>query len=481
MQLGVIYRYGNINYMYDKVILISLDTFRSDCINYNPTKMYPQEYKLKNKIKKSFLEEICSQGFFFNNVISAAPYTSASHAAYFSGLWPKNNRLFDQFNSKMKARSIFEMAKKAGYETSLKTDFPFIIGKYLNMIKGVDNYFIEDDNKALDLLKKKNKSFTMFHFGQIHYPYGFHSLKYGGKDYIRKVEEIEKKYNIKSEKVDLDDMAVETFRTKRDLSFLYRYKKIISSLYKKRMDNELFDLYIEGINYFHKSKFDNFLKKLLKIVEKKNYLLVIFSDHGEAWNDRTYGHHNSLDEGVIRVPMIFYAKDINPAIYQNRIRTVDLAPTLNELLFGEKIKFDGMSLKEIIFNNKIINDLEAFSAVWVTEIDDVLQHCKEVIDYGSIKTNRDRSVKYSECLYRDNFKFIKNYKSFINRSEKLEKNDTEILIGMKKFNKLDLVTNKEEIKKMRRAVKKYNDVAVNHAISKTKEIKEYFNLLGYKV
>ena len=106
---------------YKKIIWISLDTLRADCINFNKNKLYTNEYKVKNSIDNSKLDELCAKGCFFANAISVAPYTSASHAAYFTGLWPKNNGLYDQFNSKLNAKTVFELAKRAGYTTIFKT------------------------------------------------------------------------------------------------------------------------------------------------------------------------------------------------------------------------------------------------------------------------------------------------------------------------------------------------------------------------
>ncbi len=37
---------------YDKIILISLDTLRSDCIGFNQDKLYPKEYNIKVDLEK---------------------------------------------------------------------------------------------------------------------------------------------------------------------------------------------------------------------------------------------------------------------------------------------------------------------------------------------------------------------------------------------------------------------------------------------
>ena len=466
---------------YKKIIWISLDTLRADCINFNKNKLYTNEYKVKNSIDNSKLDELCAKGCFFANAISVAPYTSASHAAYFTGLWPKNNGLYDQFNSKLNAKTVFELAKRAGYTTIFKTDFPFILGKYLNMIRGVDKYIIENNESVLTEIKNNEKVFSFIHFGQIHYPYGFHNLKFGGEDYIKKIEFLEKKYDIKPEEINLEDMAIETFRTKEDLSLLYRYKKIIARLYSNKNDDALFNLYLEGINYFHKNLFNKFLEKLFKILENEDYLVIISSDHGEAWNEETYGHHNSSDEGVIRVPILFIAKDIKPKLYSNRIRTIDVAPTLNDLLFKSKYKFDGKSLSKIIYKNIIEKDRFAFSSVWVNESKDVLEKVHKILKDDKLSTQRNISIKYSATVYQDKYKYIINYKKFLNRSERIADFKKERLLRIENLEVLSPIKDIRKILEMKKMVEEYNNIKPITRKSQKEIMKEYFNLMGYKI
>lgn len=466
---------------YNKIIWISLDTLRSDCIGFNKHKLYPTEYDINVELDATRLDELCKKGCFFSNTISAAPYTSASHAAYFTGLWPKNNGLYDQFNSKLSAKNVFQIAKKSGYKTLFKTDFPFILGKYLNMIKGVDKYIIEDNLKVLSGIKNNKKVFSFIHFGQIHYPYGFHNIRFGGKDYVNKIRELRKRYDINFEKMNLDDMAIETFRTKKDLSLLYQYKKIIATLYSNKKDDDLFSLYLEGINYFHKKLFNEFLDKLLKIVEKDDYLIIISADHGEAWNDESYGHHNSLDEGVIRVPLVFYAKDIKPLQYDNRIRTIDVLPTLNEILFKSKKTFDGKSLHNIIYNNKIEKDRFAFSAIWVSEIKDVLRNVNTILKKGILSTKENISIKYSAAIYQDEYKYIINFKKFTNRGEHIVDFHREQLLKIKTPTNIKPMGNPKKKRQFRKITEEYNSPKIQKHKSHSEVMKEYFNLQGYKI
>lgn len=478
MTLGINFN----NMAYKKIILISLDTLRADGINFNQDKLYTKEYQVRVDLKKTKLDELCKKSCFFGNAISVAPYTSASHAAYFSGLWPKNNGLFDQFNSKLTAENIFQKFKKMGYQTIFKTDFPFVLGKYLNITQGVDHYFIEEEKKALKLLKEDGKILSFFHFGQIHYPYGFHSLSFAGNDYKDKVRELEKKYHIKTKKINLEDMAVETFRNKEDLDYLYRYKKIISHLYKNKLDDDLFNLYLEGINYFHENKFDHFLEQLLATLKGESYLIVIFADHGEAWNDETYGHHNSLDEGVIRVPMIFYADDIKAQYLKNRIRTIDLLPTLLELNDKFDDNLDGRSLVKMIYDHKIESDREAFSAVWVNESKDVVKNMKELKNKDKIQTKDSFAVKYSAAYYQKNYKYIENYKIFLDRSEKIGDLNRQILYKFDDLKKISVANNKNLSSDSAKKIDALNRIKKNNDYTnKGEQLRKYFNMQGYNI
>lgn len=467
---------------YKKVVLISLDTLRSDVLASNPYKQYPSEYNIDTNLQESELDKLVSESFYFPNTISAAPYTSTSHASIFTGLWPKNHGLYDQYNSKLTAKNIFQSAKENGYSTVFKTDFPLVLGKYLNLVKGVDDYAVEDDDLALEALSANENVFSFFHFGQIHYPYGFHNLKYGGKDYIDKVNHLEKKYSIKSKAVDLDDMAVETFRDADDLKLLYRYKRIITFLYRNKLDSDLFNLYLEGINYFHKYRFNKFLEKLRSILKDQDYLLVIFGDHGEAWNDGSYGHHNSLDEGVLRVPLIIQGKDLPTGIHTNRVRTIDIVPTIHDLLsFSEPNKHDGLSLKNIVTDNDPESDREAFSSIWVNELDGIINRTNSVLSKDKFETDYSQSVKYGACYYNGDYKYSETYKSFLNRSEELKTYKTSILEKFDKDQRLTEVKDTSRSKRYKKRLEELNLITPQKHLLANKELRELFKLQGYNI
>ncbi|MFA6420535.1 MAG: sulfatase-like hydrolase/transferase [archaeon] len=470
---------------YEKIVWISIDTLRSDCINTNKSKLYKQEYKLTTKLEKSKLDELCSKGCFFPNTITAAPYTSASHAAYFTGLWPKNNGVYDSFNSKMNpsVQSIFQIAKKQNYTTLFKTDFPFVLGKDLGVTKGVDNYYVEDNKKILQEIKNQKKVFAFIHFGLVHYPYGFHNIKFGGQDYKRKVSELLKKYNLPFKKNKLDDTMVESVRSKKDLNLLLKYKSVIDYLYKSKKYDDLFNLYLEGINRFHKKYFNFFLDDLLRILKKENYLIIISSDHGEAWNDESFGHYNSLNEGVLRVPVLFLAKDIGPRYYDNRIRTIDIAPTLNRILLNSTEKFDGLDLNPIIYGKESFEDGLAFSTIWLSEAKDILSNIAKIINGKSFKTKNKMSEKYAAVVYHEKYKYVLNYKNIVEGILKTQAKEkfTDKLFEIDSKKNICLSSKVGIKKNLRKKLIKYNVIFTKSSRKIKKNLKEYFRVLGYQI
>jgi len=375
-------------------ILVSIDTLRADCIKASPRAGdYLGKYPTKIVLNTESLDNILNSGLYYNNCFSAAPYTSASHAAYFTGKWPLHNGIYEFFNRKLLAPTIFQYAKKQGYTTIFQSDFPIILGPYLGFTKDVDHYFIEDETRALKTLVKnsQNNTLSFFHFAGVHYPYGFHTLKFGGRDYVNKVSLLEKKYHIDNkDKGRPIDILTETFRGKRDTELLLRYKFIIEKLYTQGRYIDLFELYLEGINYFFKHRFKKFINGIKKFVDNNNAILFIFADHGEEWDADSEGHHNTLSDNVLRVPLMVYGKQIKPRVEEGLIRTIDLAPTILSLLpqYDQRNNLDGLKLN--IFNSckKTLAAKYAISQCWTS-----IATKKQIANYQKKRIKKNQSVK----------------------------------------------------------------------------------------
>ncbi|HEX8336623.1 MAG TPA: sulfatase-like hydrolase/transferase, partial [Pyrinomonadaceae bacterium] len=219
--------------MYDHIILISVDTLRADGIAANPLRLWPEEYGLSYELRTPVLDELVGQGAFFANTITAAPYTSASHASLLTGCWPPRHGAREFFGSRLAARTLFNGAKGRGYHTVLKTDFPVMLGAPLGFVSDVDRYLVEDDDAYVAALAGARRSCSLLHFGSVHIPYGFHNTRFGGRDYLEKVEALEAEVGQGGRDAPADVLS-ETFRTAEDLDLLLRYKQAVVALYAAR-------------------------------------------------------------------------------------------------------------------------------------------------------------------------------------------------------------------------------------------------------
>ena len=395
---------------YDHVVLISLDTLRADAVAANPWKLWPLKYGTDVELRTPVLDELAGGGAFFANCIAAAPYTSAAHASVFTGLWPLRHGVYEFFNRKLSVPTVFTRAHRLGYRTYFKTDFPVMVGDLLGFTKDVDEYFVEEENDLLAALDPSRPTFSFVHFGGLHVPYGFHNLRFGGDDFVAKVAELEGEL----EQTDYTaDQLVETYRSAEDLGLLLRYKRAIQHLYGRCDYDRIFSLYLEGVGYFLERRFAPFLEALLGRLEGSRFLVVLFGDHGEEYDAEACGHFNTLSEGAIRVPVVFWGTDVAPGLYGTRIRSVDVAPTLLELLGDDgraRARLDGRSLAATVLDGAGYAPATAFSQIYTSSTRELVEFQRRVLTSGK-KTGSLKHVRYKESVHEGEHKLTRvNYR-----------------------------------------------------------------------
>lgn len=394
--------------MIKKVILVSLDTLRSDGLLSDPQPLWPARYKVAPRLLETSLDDWISHGSYFPNCISAAPYTSASHASFFTGLWPRHHGVYEFFNRSLVCDTIFSAAKRLGYSTIWKVDFPIILGHHLGLTRDVDSYLVEDDDVFLDQVESADQVFAFAHFGGIHIPYGFHNLRFGGEHYRRRVEELEGEIDLIP---DLPgDQLVETYRDTEDLALLYRYKRVVQHHYERAGYDKLFAMYLDGIEHFMLNRFEGFLKRLKKIADESDSLVIFFADHGEEYDADSYGHHNSLNEGVLRVPVIFCGRDVPAAIHRQRIRSIDLAPTLLDMLGSSNAlgTLDGQTIAGTIFRDEPLVSRLCLSQAYTCDTAEFVAHQAQMLRSGTHRPTL-RHVLYKEAVYLGNEKLVRQH------------------------------------------------------------------------
>ena len=123
------------------------------------------------------------------------------------------------------------------------------------------------------------------------------------------------------------------------------------------------------------SQFDDEIGKTLKHLETNgladNTIVVLYSDHGmEFFEHGTWGQGNSaLGDFSARVPLII-ADPRQPGgnCVDQVVRTIDLVPTLLDLLPAPSVKCDGTSLASVMTDALSKLDLAAFNetGIWLT-------------------------------------------------------------------------------------------------------------------
>lgn len=397
---------------YDHIVMISIDTLRSDALAGHPAPLWPDLYPNLSAPATDALTRLSGDGHWFTNCVSAAPYTSASHASILSGKWPQRHGVYEFFNRKLSANTIFTRARRQGIPTIMKSDFPYILGPTLGFDRDIDNFIIENDNAFLKTLGSLKKSCSLVHFGGVHVPYGFHNLHYGAAAYRDRVRQLEDDLGAPA---DLPkDQLFETKREGEDLQYLMRYKRIIQELWQAGRAEEIFGLYLEGIEHFLTTRFTPFLDRLLETLKGQRTLIVLFGDHGEEYSPDAFGHFNAVTEGVMRVPLIFHGPDVPKGTTQDRVRTVDILPTIYDLAEDRatrRLAIDGESLLPRMRGLQEGPCGPAFAQAWVADTARFVRFQQQMLTKGT-KRGSLPHLLYREVVWSGDYRLTRQCADF---------------------------------------------------------------------
>jgi arylsulfatase A-like enzyme/tetratricopeptide (TPR) repeat protein len=292
---------------FDNVLVITVDTLRPDYVGcYSAA-----------KVKTPNIDSLATNGILFKNTVSPVPYTLPSHVSIFTGLLPPVHGVQDNggFYLNKKIVTMAEVFQKQGMHTAA-----FVAAFPLDSRFGIDQGFeVYDDSyptvtasrkkfeeaernakvvadSALVWLQKQTKDgwFVWIHFYDPHFPYNppasFQKM-YPDDPYAGEVAYVDQQIG-----------------------------RILSFLKSKNRD--------------------------------KNTLIVFTSDHGESLGEHEEKTHGVFAyESTIRVPFII--SPFAPKVVGNRVRLIDLAPTILELQkLSFPAKIQGVSLVPLISGNQ---------------------------------------------------------------------------------------------------------------------------------
>jgi len=296
-----------------QVLLISVDTLRRDAVA-----------ALGGSVATPNLDDFATQAEAWTRHYAAASWTKPSHASMLTGYYPDTHRAI-QLDQAMDpaVTTLAERFQRAGFTTAaLVYDCGWLNPKW-GFAKGFDTYRISQwragrQNRAAAnwLLDHRDQPFFFFlHTFEPHSD--FRMLPYEAPGLNR--------ITIK------ERFGVANFGCRQGQCA----SQLVNALYRHEVPREPLDAeilrssYDAGVRYLDASLGDLF-DALRSSVMWDRMLIVVTSDHGEAFGEHDGFGHNTLYEEILRVPLLVKwpqgerAGGTNDAVSSS----IDLAPTL---------------------------------------------------------------------------------------------------------------------------------------------------------
>ena len=267
--------------------------------------------------------KLIEKSAFFQTTITYAPFTIAALHAVFSGTYGNHTGVNSYWSTPNFKKDKFKTLTNYLHDQDYFT-YGDCINKLVIPRIGFDKLVIHDElhddlisrhisliDKMSGLNKQDKKFFLYLHYSNIH---------------TGIMQEVLKKY---------DNFSDEYFKNKEKNEKLY-------DILFNRADDYLGKIF----NHFEQSEISN------------DTLLVVISDHGisigEKFGERAYGVF--CYDYTLKSTALFYHNSIPKITVQNQIRSIDILPTILEILsipIDENYeKFQGKSLLPIIKGNK---------------------------------------------------------------------------------------------------------------------------------
>ena len=349
------------------ILLISIDSLRADHVGAYG---YSRD-------TTPVLDQLASQGVLFENVVADSSWTLPTHVTMMTGLSSLAHGV-DEFAGGRIApehTTVAEHLGKAGYVTHGIYSGPYLhpvfgLGRGFDHYEGVPGGTLLDSaifdldepeaasritaanarahetvtspliaDKAIDFLRRVgDKRFFLFlHFFDVHY------------DYIPP-EEMWRQFDPDYQ----GTLNVENYRRN-------------SNIHRDMKQSELQHVVAryDGEILFTDKSIGKIINVLDSLDFRKNTLVVVTSDHGEAFFEHgDKGHGRSLFDELLMVPLILRLPGRVPAGTRipQQVRHLDLAPTLLSIA-GLDVSMEGLSLVDAFTGDSIFPSLPALSTL----------------------------------------------------------------------------------------------------------------------
>jgi arylsulfatase A-like enzyme len=296
------------------VILITVDTLRADFLGAYGGMAHTPNF-----------DKLAATGWQFEQCYSASMLTNPSHASIMTSLYPRDHSVYD--NESGIGNGVGTLASslsRRGWNTMAVIGFPHLNPEVSNLGQGFAHIqratrkelnAAETTESALNLLdsERKDRPFFMWvHYVDPHAPY-----EPGSHKNVREVY----------------DHRTPMIKAKRAAPGFQKNNPWFKKAFRKyKYTEELVNRYVAEIE-----ETDAGIGELLRGLASRNLgddtAIVLTSDHGENLGERDlYFHHGGLYKETTHVPLIIAAPNAKPVRYTGLVETVDIAPTILELL-----------------------------------------------------------------------------------------------------------------------------------------------------
>lgn len=313
------------------LFIVLVDTLRADRVDASG----------ETRSLTPVLDSLADTSYVFHNAYSTSSWTSPAVASLFTSRYPSQHGVLD-FDSALPAAEVTlaEILKQRGYQSGgfssnlligdsrgFQQGFQFFRTQGLRTINGMANAerTFSTGKRALDWIDGLPKDsgapiFVYLHVIDPHAPYAPDSNAMGRVFGKRPWPNVDRVNAVMKTHI-TNEIPEETRREVQEL-----YDAEVSS-----MDTGL----------------GHFFSELAARNLLQNSVVIVTSDHGEElWDHDMFGHHHSLHEEVLRVPVLIRLPgQTSRRDVVEEISLVDIAPTLIDLLRDAPVAaFEGRSL-----------------------------------------------------------------------------------------------------------------------------------------
>lgn len=349
------------------IILISIDTLRADHLG-----VYGY-----HRNTSPFIDQLARESIVFKQASAASGFTLPSHTSLFTGLYPRTHKVTIHYKPEGSSVNLSEY-KKTSLHEKYKT-----LAEYLSSIgyhtiwmvnSGIDQLNSEDSEgrgfqtKLQSMLKLSKlskwvdsnpdkKFFAFLHTSYPHDPYYNRGFKFRNypvfsiSDYKGNIpgtlDETLRKFN-KKNRLNIDTAGLFPLYYHRFAEFWWSFVNFEDSKDIQRLK----DLYDDCILLV-----DHHIGRLISTLKAKNLyentIIIIVSDHGEAFGEHGRFRHVTLHREILHVPLILYIPGFGSKSIKSKVSLIDVYPTILDLT-GKNAphQMDGKSLLPLIKGNR---------------------------------------------------------------------------------------------------------------------------------